>query len=177
MTIAFPEAVKVNGNTGLVAATTAPTDPDAPSLASDINAATSLNVSMYVFGTIEFTKTVNKGAAPKRMGQGASLQEFGDEAHEIGTIMLVWGPQEDDSEEVNEAKAMFVDGAELWLYIRRGVDAETPYAAADKVEVRHVRINGGRPGQTGDGEFDQYAWLCEAVDIEPPLTYAGVIAA
>lgn len=177
MTVVFPEAVKAHGNTGLVAGTTAPSSPTTPSLATDINAATSLNVSMYVFGEIEFSKTVNKGAAPRRLGQRETLQEFGEESHEIGTIMLVWGPQDADSDEVNEAKALFADGAELWLYIRRGVDAETAFAAADKVEVRHVRIAGGRPGKTGDGEFDQYAWLCEAVDIEPPLTYAGVIAA
>jgi hypothetical protein len=176
ITVTFPEAVKAHGNTGLVASSVAPTDPAAPSLATNMAGATSLNLSQYVFGGITFSKSTNKGEAPRRWGSTFQLQEFGTESHEIGQIMLVWGPQDDDTDEVNEAKALLVDGAELWFYIRRGIDADAPFAATEKVETRHVKIAGGHPGQTGDGEFDQYAWVCEAIDLEPP-TYDAVIAA
>lgn len=176
MTVEFFQAVKAQGRTGLVASTIEPTDPAAPSLASDINATTALNVSLAVFGEIAFTTNVSKGEAPARMGTIDTLQEFGRKSYEIGQIMLVWDPQEADEEDVNAAKAMFADGAELWFYIRRGPVASTPYVLADRVETRHVTVDGGRPGKTGDGEFDQFTWIVDAIDLEPPV-YDAVIAA
>jgi len=178
VTVFYPEAVKAQGNTALGIGTTEPANVNTPSLATDLAlSAAGLNASCYVFGDITFTDTQNKGTAPARMCTTEQLQEFGNKTHEIGTIQLVWSPQDDDSEEVNAAKALLTDGAELWFYIRRGLPARTTaFAATQKVEVRHVRIGGGRPGKTGDGEFDQFSWMVDAVDLEPPV-YDAVLAA
>lgn len=178
MTVYYPESVKAQGNTALAIGVVAPTNKSAPSLATNLDlAAAGLNASCYVFGEIAFTDTQNKGTAPARMCTTEQFQEFGYKTHEIGTIQLVWSPQDDDSEDVNAAKALLADGAEVWLYIRRGLPARTTdFAATQKVEVRHVKIGGGRPGKTGDGEFDAFSWMVDAVDVEPP-TYGAVLAA
>lgn len=178
MSIFFPEAVKAQGNTALGIGVVAPANKLAPSLATNLAlAAAGLNASCYVFGEIEFTTNQNKGEAPRRMCSTVQLQQFGNKTFEIGTIMLVWDPQEDDTVEVNAAKALLADGAELWLYIRRGIPAETTqFAVGQKVEVRHVKVSGGRPGKTGDGEFDEFSWMVDAVDMEPP-TYGAILAA
>lgn len=178
MTIVFPEGVKSQGRTALGIGVSAPADPMAPKLSTDLAlAAAGLNASCYVFGEIEFTTNVNKGEAPRRLCSSTVLQEFGNKSHQIGTIQIVWDPQEDDTDEVNAAKALLADGAELWFYIRRGPDAQNvDFAVGDRVEVRHVRVDGGRPGRTGDGEFDQFSWQVDAIDIEPPKYDAVLVA-
>ncbi len=178
MSIYFPEGVKAQGNTALGIGVVAPANKMAPSLATNLAlAAAGLNASCYVYGDIEFTTNQNKGEAPKRMCTTVQLQQFGNKTFEIGSIMLTWSPQDNDSAEVNAAKALLADGAELWFYIRRGKPAETEqFIATDKVEVRHVQVDGGRPGKTGDGEFDEFSWMVDAIDLEPP-TYGAVLAA
>lgn len=178
MTVFYPEAVKAQGNTALAIGVTAPANVNAPDISSDLAFATAgLNASCYVFGDIEFTTNQNKGTAPPRMCTTNQFQEFGYKTFEIGTIQIVWDPQEADSEEVNAAKALLEDGAELWFYIRRGKPARTEdFAVGDLVEVRHVKVDGGRPGKTGDGEFDQFSWMVDAIDLEPPVYGAALVA-
>lgn len=178
MAINYPVGVKAQGNTAYAFGTAAPTNPSAPSVATDLNfAAAGLNASCYVYGDWEGTVTVNKGAAPRRACTQVSLQQFGEKSTELPTLSLVWDPTKADSDEVNAAKAMVADGAELWVYIRRGKPAETEeFVATDRVEIRHIKVDGGRPGKTGDGEFDEFSWQVDAIDQEPPRYGIALVA-
>ena len=70
MTVVFPEATKQQGNTSVLFVADLE-DPTAPSLASEIGAATTLNVSCFLYTGGQITQTQNRGAAPRRHGGAA----------------------------------------------------------------------------------------------------------
>lgn len=178
MSITYPPGVKAKGNVSLAIGATKPVNPLAASLATDVAlAAAGLNASCYILGKLDLTNEPTKGAAPERLCDDQEREQFGTRKSAIGTLRLVWDPTQDDTEDVNAAKALMADGAELWLYVRRGKPARTEeFVADDLYELRHIRVDGGRPGESGDDEFSEFAWLVDAVDLSPPL-YGGKFVA
>lgn len=176
MSVIFPEATQVYGNTSVVVVQTM-ANPAAPSLATDINHATSVNVSCYLYSGGVGTSTTNKGEAPKRLCTTSVLQNFGTTTYEVTDLQYTYDPQEALSTENNEARNALTEGSEVYLVIRRGLSAQdTAYAAAQKVDVWHVRLGPQNKTQTGDGEFDEYSITQSVVAIEPPVEDVAVVA-
>lgn len=174
MTVVFPEAVKAQGNKSIKVVQTI-ADPAAPSLATEVNAATSVDVSGYLFGDFSATATTNKGEAPRRLASTRTIQEFGNTNYEITDIQYVYNPQGDDTDEANAAKAALTEGTEVWLVERLGLSAQSEaYAATQKVNLHHVRLGPQNRTSTGDGEFDQLSITQSVIHIEPPLTDVSI---
>lgn len=170
MTVLFPEAVKAQGNHSVTVVQTL-ADMSAPTLI-EVNATGSINVSCFLFGSGGFaaTSTTNKGEAPARLCTTETFQEFGNTSYEISDLQYVYSPQEDDTTDANKAMAALTPGTEVYLIERLGLDAKTAaYAAAQKVNVHHVRLGPQNRTKTGDGEFDQFSITQSVIHIEPPV--------
>lgn len=175
MTVVFPEAVKQQGNTSVVFVQTIAT-PTAPKLATEINAATSVNVSCYLYSGGDITSTQNRGAAPRRLCTVEELQQFGTRTTEISDIQYVYSPQLADSAEANKAKGALISGTDWFMVIRKGLSATTAaYATTQKVDVIRVRLGAQNKGVTGDGEFDEYSITQSVIALSPAVE--GTIAA
>lgn len=176
MTVLFPEAVKAQGNTSVTAVQTIAA-PAAPKLATEINAATSVNISCFLYSGGVGSSTTNKGEAPRRLCTTETLQQFGNTSYEITDLMYVYDPQGDDTDPANKAKAALVEGTDVYLVIRKGLDAQSnAHAVSQKVDIWHVRLGPQNRGVTGDGEFDEFAITQSVIPLAPP-TVDAVIAA
>ena len=176
MTVIFPEAVKQQGNTSVVAVQNI-ADPAAPSLATDIQAATSVNVSCFLYSGGVGTATTNKGEAPARLCTTKRLQQFGTTSYEVTDLQYVYDPQKPDSDNANKAKAALTDGTDVYLVVRKGMNAETTaFATGQKVDIWHVRLGPQNRTQTGDGEFDEYSITQTVVVLEPPVEDVALAA-
>ena len=173
--VVFPTAVKAQGNNSVVAVQTVAT-PASPSLATEINATSSVNVSFYLYGGFAPTAEANKGSAPARLADTIEREEFGRVKTTIADLQYVYDPQADDTDPANAAKAALPEGAEVWLVQRAGLNAETvDFAAAQQVVMHHVVLGPQNKTQTGDDEFAEFS-ITQAVSyLEPPID--GVIAA
>lgn len=175
MTVIYPEATPVQGNTKVKAVLTV-ADPAAPSLASEINAASSVDLSCFLRAFAP-SVTVNSGTAPPRLCTREQLPQEGNTQFAAIELRYPYDPQADDLTDDNKAKATLTQGTELYLVVRKGLDArEDDFAADEQVEVWKVRL--GRQDRTWSGE-DEFAEYEIAQMAYPVLTpeYDAVIAA
>lgn len=174
MSIIFPEATKSLGNTTLVAVVTI-ADMDAPSLATEINAGTSVIGSCFLYADVVASGETNKGTAPTRACEKTEREEFGRTKYSIQDIQYVYDPQAGATDE-NEFKDLLEPDTELYLVERMGLDKDTALAAGQKVNVHHVRVGPQNRTKTGDGEFDEFS-ITQAVSyIEDPVYDVAIVA-
>ncbi|MDN7120305.1 hypothetical protein INN71_02750 [Nocardioides sp. ChNu-153] len=164
MTIVFPETTKARGNTS-IGVLTAYNGDGTLSLATDVNVDTSLIVSCFMYGDEwGITTNENVGQGPKPFCSKKVPQEFGDETVEVAALQYSYDPQGAAASEANRAKTLLVPGTEVWLVVRRGIDAETePFAVGDIVDLHRVVLGKQNKTQTGAGEFDIYTITQRAV--------------
>lgn len=175
MTIVFPEATKVQGNTSVTVVQTV-ADMAAPKLATEINAASSVNVSCFLYSGGVGTSTTSKGEAPRRLCTTETFQQFGNTSYEVTDLMYVYNPQGDDTDEANEAKAALTEGTDVYLVIRKGLDAQSAaYAVDQRVDVWHVRLGPQNRSQTGDDEFAEFAITQPVIVLEAPEYDAAIV--
>lgn len=176
MTVTFPDSVKSQGRVSVTAIPVADlTSTASPSLA-EINT-NGLNISMYLYaGSSWPTQTTATGEAPRRMGQSETEQEFGNTSREIGELSYVHDPQADAADPSNAAKELLVEGELFYLIYRYGVDADTPLAVTDKVNIWRVQLGPQNEGQTGDGEFDHLNITQAAISKAPPVKGVAIVA-
>lgn len=176
MTVIYPEASQVYGNTSVTVVQTM-ADPSAPDLSTDINHATSVNVSCFLYSGGVGTSTTNKGEAPRRLCTRSVLQQFGTTTYEVTDLQYAYDPQGAPSTDDNKARAALVEGTEVYLVIRRGLDAQdTAFAAGQYVDVWKVRLGPQNKTQTGDGEFDEYSITQSVVAVSPPVEDVAIVA-
>lgn len=176
MSVIFPEATKSQGNTSVLVVQTI-ANMTAPDLSSELQAVTTVNASCYLYGDLNPTISTAKGEAPRRLCTTEVFQQFGNTTYEIPDLTYVYDPQEDDTDEANEAKAALVEGSEVFLVIRRGLNARTvALAAGQLVDVWHVRLGPQNRSVTGDGEFDEYAITQSVIPLEPPEYGVAIVA-
>lgn len=176
MSILFPEATKMQGNTSVVVVQTM-ANMAAPDLSSEINAGSSVNVSCFLYNDLNPTITTAKGEAPRRMCTTQVFQQFGNTTYEVPDLQYVYDPQEAPSTDNNKALAALTENSEVYLVIRRGLSAEnTALAAGQRVDIWHVRLGPQNRTVTGDGEFDELAITQSVIPLEPP-EYGAVIVA
>lgn len=175
MTVIFPEATKAQGNKSVVVIQTV-ADPTAPKLATEINAATSVNASFYFYGGFNPTAEPNKGSAPSRLADTVEREEFGKTKFSIGDLSYVVDPQGEDTDEPNLLKAALPEGGDIWILERRGLNAKTAaLATTQKVRMHHVTVGPQVGGETSEDEFAEFNMTQSVMYVEPPVD--GVIAA
>lgn len=173
MSIIFPEATKSLGNTTLVAVETI-ANMSAPALATEINAASSVIGSCFLYADVVAAGETNKGTAPTRACEKTEREEFGRTKYSIQDIQYVYDPQAGATDE-NKFKDLLEPDTELFLVERLGLDKDTALAVGQKVNVHHVRVGPQNRTKTGDGEFDEFS-ITQAVSyIEDPVFDVAIV--
>lgn len=176
MSVIFPEATQVYGNTS-VRVVQDMANPAVPDLSTDILGATTVDVSCFLYSGGVGTSTTNKGEAPRRVCTTSVLQNFGTTTYEVTDLSYTYDPQAALSTDDNKARSALTEGSEVYLVIRRGLNAQdTAYAVGQYVDVWHVRLGPQNKTQTGDGEFDEFSITQTVVAIEPPIEDVQIVA-
>ena len=141
MTVHYPEGVQAQGNIK-VQAVEALTTPGAVSLATDINDATSLDVTMFLYPNgWGPSVTSNKGTKPPRLGSKELLESFNRPTRQLPDLIYAYDPQAADSDPDNQALVFFEPGKEMFFIERRGLDAnDEDWAVGQYVKIHHVRL-------------------------------------
>ena len=177
MSVIFPEATKAQGNISVtVVASVA--DTDAPDLSSEINAAGSVNVSCFLYdnGSV-VNATTNKVTANARLCTTEQFQQFGNTTYEVSDLIYVYDPQASGTADENKAKTLLAEGSDVYLVERLGLDAQTTaYAAAQLVNVYHVRLGPQNRTRQGDAEAAEFSITQSAILLEPPVYDVAIVA-
>lgn len=157
MTIYYPEGTPTLGNIKVVAAV-AVADETAPKLATEVKAASSVELSMALYPAgWNPGATVNKGTKPPRLGSTTQQEQFNRTTYTLASLQYVYDPQADDTDPNNAAKAMLTEGSEVYILEGRGISAEEgDFAVGTRTRSHHVRLGPQIPqGDTTDenGEF------------------------
>lgn len=172
-TMIYPEATPVQGNTKVRVVTTIVNEA-APDLSSEIDAVTSLDISNFLRDWNP-DLTANTGQAPPRLGSPVQLPREGNTNFAPIELRYVYDPQAASTTSDNKAKALLVEGTELYAVVRKGIDADTPFAAGDHVEVWRFRCGRQRPGRSGEDEFSEFEMVQNVLPQAVPTD--GVVAA
>lgn len=174
MTIIYPEATPVQGNTSLLLMPTV-TTPAAVSLATEVNGASAINVSCFVRDWNP-EMTSNSGNAPARLCSTVQLPVEGNTQFSPIEVRYVYDPQADDTTDDNEAKAFLVRGTEFYALVRKGFDAQaTAFAATQHYELWKFRAGRQNKVRSGTDEFSEYEISQQWFPLIEPVD--GVIAA
>lgn len=154
MSVYYPEETPSLGNTKVKIVLAVP-DPTAPSLATDINATTSVDVSL-TFNDWNPTVNVNSGTTMRRLGEREQFPEEGLDQYQPIEVMYPYDPQADDTDPNNKAKATLTQGAVVDAIVRKGIDINTDFVVADKTETWEVRCGRQDRVRSTDDEFGIY---------------------
>jgi hypothetical protein len=174
MTVIYPEATPAQGNTKVKVVTTIASKA-APSLASEVNAVTSLDISCYIRDWNPEIAS-NSGVAPARLCTKEQMPQEGRTQFSAIEIRYVYDPQGADSTDANKAKALLTEGTSFNAVVRKGPDAQdTAFAATQKVEVWAFRAGRQNKVRSGDDEFAEFEISQMLYPTSAPVD--GVIAA
>jgi len=174
MTVIYPEATPVQGNTSIQLLTDV-ADLDSASLAGEVNDATSLNVSCFVRDWNP-EMTSNSGNAPARLCSTVQLPVEGNTQFAPIEVRYVYDPQAADSTDDNKAKAFLTRGTEFYALVRKGFDAQaTAYATGQHYELWKFRAGRQNKVRSGTDEFSEYEISQQWFPLTEPVD--GVIAA
>lgn len=145
LSVYVPEAVPALANVKLWAVLTI-INSSAPKLATEISAATSLDVSQYLYAD-GWTPTLEqgKGQARRRLGSKRNQERLNTPVEQIGNLQYVFDPQLPDTDPINKAYALFVPGTELYLVQRLGKDVDAAGAVGQFVDVHRVSLGERAP--------------------------------
>jgi hypothetical protein len=167
--IFFPPGVKVQGNDKIVLMT-AVADPAAPSLATEVNAATSVEITEAAYGTWDAPVTVNTGNSPTRIGTQEQLPEEGNAQRGVIPLTYPVDPSKPKTDPVNKLWALLEQGTLLYALVRRGVSKDTDFAVADQGLVYQVRVGfQPEPTATGTDEYAEYQVAQNLVPVSAPV--------
>lgn len=176
MSVIFPEATQVLGNTSVAVVQTM-ANPSAPDLSSDINAASTVQIQCFLYSGGVGTSTTAKGEAPRRLCTKSTLQQFGQTTYEVTDLQYTYDPQAAMSTDDNKARSALTEGSEVFLVIRRGLDGQdTPFAVGQYVDVWKVKLGPQNKTQTGDGDQDEYSITQSVIALSPPVEDVQIVA-
>jgi hypothetical protein len=154
MTVIYPEATPVQGNTSLLLLT-AVADLDSVAMA-EINAATSLNLSCFVRDWNP-EMTSNSGNAPARLCSTVQLPVEGNTQFSPIEVRYVYDPQGAPESDDNKGLAFLERGTEFYALVRKGFDAQnTAFAATQRYELWKFRAGRQNKVRSGTDEFSEY---------------------
>lgn len=175
MTVVYPEGTPTLGNTKLKAGIVIPTNLASPSLATHVNAASSVELTGHLFAADwNPMGSQGKGQRAVRLGATFTRDALARAQWAAPTLKYIYKPELADNGVGNEAKQLLVEGTVVVLYERRGKDADIAWAAADRVRVHHVRVGAQIPLGDAADENGEFHILQETEYIVFPVD--GVIA-
>lgn len=174
----YPSGVTVQGNIKLQWVTVI-ADPEAPSLATEINAASSLDISCYVGGD-SWNPDIeqNKGEAPRRLCTKVQRDVFGNLKYSLADLMYSVSPQGAALSEGKKAYEALTPGTTGFIVARLGLDAvDTDWAAAQFVDIWPVTL--GARLKVGDpsNEFNEFMVKQPIVVAAPGQPYEDIVIA
>lgn len=174
MSIIYPEATPVQGNTS-IAVVASIADLEAPDLSSEIGAVGSLILSCFIRDWNPELQN-NQGNAPARLCTTVQLPVEGNTQFNPIEIRYVYDPQALDSTDDNKAKALLTRGSEFYFVVRKGLDAQnTDWAASQYAEVWKVRCGRQNYVRSGQDEFSEYEISQLVFPLTEP-TFAQIVA-
>lgn len=163
----YPAGVQVRKTVRLAFVTTI-ANLSAPKIATEINAASSQDISCYV--TPEGWKpslTQNKGNAPRRICTGADRQNLGSEMYELPDLLYANNPQGAAASVQVLAAEKLVPGTSGFIIERLGINIDaTDYAVGQFVNVWPVTLGAQLDEYDITDEFGEYL-------IRQPLVVSG----
>lgn len=169
MTIWFPEETKVQGANKIAFGLTA-ASMTAPSLATDVVAASSVEATQAMYGQWAPPVNVNTGQSPVRIGTTTQMPQEGNVQLQVIPAAYPWDPSADDEADDNALKALLTEGTEVYAFVRKGTDIDTPFAVGDLVDVWHLRCGyQNTDSTTGTDEFATYQVAQNLIPLEPKV--------
>ncbi len=176
MTVVFPTGVTAEGNVKAVVVA-AIADKAAPKLATEINAASSVDISGYVMAG-QFTPGGEQASGQnRRLGSKQTFQRLGRENPTFGDLQYVYYPQATAPDANNKAFETLVNLYTGFIVIRYGLDAQTTaFAVSQKVDVWPVEF--GVQRKNPPPEDDEFALLTitQAVAVTGTVQRNAVVA-
>jgi len=117
-------------------------DVNAPKLATEINAATSVTLECLLTETFSPDASAEVGEV-RRMCSKQVQQRGGTVTLTIEDLIYAYDPQGLVSAAINKAYAALVQGAKGYLVVRWGKHVDTAWAVGDNVDVWPVEISYG----------------------------------
>lgn len=129
-----------------VASKTAPT-------VAEVNAATGLDVSCYLFGDPAApSQQSNIVTTPRRHCETVQYGQIGITTYTGGELMMAFGPQATAGSDDKKAWEKFKDGYSGFMIRRQALDIGTTPAAGQFVDVIPIEIGPCMPVNVGSGE-------------------------
>lgn len=168
--IFFPTGVKVQGNQKIIAMTSVASDA-APSVATDLGAATSVELTEAAYGNWDAPVNVDTGSAPTRIGTQSVLPEEGNANRQVIPVAVPVDPSKPKSDPVNKAWALLTQGAILKVFVRNGISKNIDFAADDPGLTYTVRVGyvPPEPGRTGDDAFAEFQVATNLIPLGEPV--------
>jgi hypothetical protein len=174
-TLVMPEGTPTLGNTKIVACVSL-ANPLAPDLSGEIGAGTSVELSCFVYPAgWNPSGTQGKGTKPPRLCTKSQRDALQRVSWTAPSLQYVYDPTAADNAAGNEAKELLVEGAVVYVVERRGVDADTAFAASDRVRVHHLRVGAQIPSGDLTDENGEFFIMQETEYVSDPVD--GVVAA
>jgi hypothetical protein len=178
MTLVMPEGVPSLGATKVKAILTIASQA-APSLATEVNAAGSVDISLHLYPTGWAPGgAAAKGTRPPRLGSKKTREIFNRTTYTLGTLQYVFDPQAATSVLTNKARTLLVEGLKIHLLERLGPDAETvDFAVADKTLDHYVVLGPQIISSDRADENGEFTIMQDVIYYGSNGPVAGVIAA
>lgn len=176
MTIVMPEGTPTLGAVK-VKAVTAIADLAAPKLATEINAATSVDVSCHLLadGWNPSAETAKQNKK-RRLCSKKDTEQLSTTTYRVAALRYVHNPQTDDTSAGNEARELLQEGLKLYFVERHGKDAQTaPFAVADRVRT-HYLVLGPQIEMNDPDENGEFYIYQEVAYVTADGPTAGIVA-
>lgn len=154
MTVLYPEATPVLGNTKVLVTPSVATKT-APDLSAEIGHASALDISMFIRNWNPDIQT-NTGTAPTRLGTTLQLPLEGQTQLSGILISYVYDPQAATSTDDNKARLLLTQGSEHAAVVRKGLPFTTAFDVGQYTETLTFRCGRQNYVQSGDDEFSEY---------------------
>lgn len=143
MTVVFPESTPVLGNIKIKVCV-AIADMTAPKLATEINAATSVDMSCaFTADGWKPSKTQNKGTKKRRLCSKSDVEQLNPALNAIDQLIYSLGDPQNPEDTI---ATLMADGAKLYVVERLGMDAEdTAFAVGQKVRTHYIELGESYP--------------------------------
>lgn len=177
MVLITPPGIKAEGKCRVVWVPTL-ANQNAPSLTTEINGASALDISMFMkAGQFSPNKEQNRGE-DRRLGSTQTFQQLGRIAPSIEDLVYVANPQSAPGDTNNRAMELFQAGVTGFFIVRWGLDVVTvDWAAAQKADVWPTEFGAQRKTPLAeDSEFDVLT-ITQAVGVRAAVTDQVTIAA
>lgn len=141
MTVVYPEGTPTLGNVK-VKAVASIADLTAPSLATEVNAATSVDISCYLYadGWAPSGATA-KSTKKRRLCSKSDVEQIDVTSYTVAALRYTHDPQGADTDTGNEARELLAEGTKLYFVERQGLDAmDVDFTVADRVRTHYLEL-------------------------------------